>query len=382
MWIEPLKDGRFKYVERYKDPYSEKDRKKSTILTSDSAQAYKKARKILDKKIESAINEKKREKILFHEAIDRWYEGHKKSLRNGSRVVYDAAIKAVKEMVEDDVWISNIDTILLQTAFNKLDYSDEYLSTIKTIFNSVFEYARRMSYIDINPLSDVVLAKNAKTREDYQKIENKYLEREEAEMLINELYRRPSTYRQGRLAEFMFLTGMRIGEATAMQQIDFDFENHQASVNGSIDRFGGGYKKGRKGPVKTNASYRTIDITKRTIELIEKTIDEVKLDSIENEKFLDLNYLFVTKNGVPVQNNSFNASLKKAGNRVNLNHKNLTSHIFRHTHVSWLAEKGYPLKAIMDRVGHEDSKVTNQIYTHVTKNMRANILADLEQDGL
>ncbi|MFQ7236650.1 MAG: tyrosine-type recombinase/integrase, partial [Enterococcus hulanensis] len=144
----------------------------------------------------------------------------------------------------------------------------------------------------------------------------------------------------------------------------------------------GGYKKGVKGPVKTNASYRSIDITTRTIDLVERTIEEVKLGSLTNEKFLNLNYIFVTKNGVPVQTNSFNIALKKAGHRVNLDHKILTSHIFRHTHVSWLAEKGYPLKAIMDRVGHEDSKVTNQIYTHVTKNMRANILADLEQDGL
>ncbi|MFQ7235203.1 MAG: tyrosine recombinase XerC, partial [Enterococcus hulanensis] len=239
MWAEALKDGRFKFVERYKDPYSEKDRKKSTILTSDSPQAYNKARKILDKKIKEAINEKKKEKILFHEALDRWYEGHQKSLRTGSQTVYDAAIKAAKEMIEEDVWISNIDTVLLQTAFNKLNYSDEYLSTIKTIFNSVFEYARRMGYIDASPLSDVVITKNAKTREDYQKIENKYLERDEAERLIKEMYRRPSTYRLARLAEFMFLTGMRIGEATAMQPQDFNFEQQQASVNGSIDRYKG-----------------------------------------------------------------------------------------------------------------------------------------------
>lgn len=60
MWIEKLADGKFKYVERYKDPYSEKTKKKSVILTSDSAQASNKARKLLDKKINEAINEKKK----------------------------------------------------------------------------------------------------------------------------------------------------------------------------------------------------------------------------------------------------------------------------------------------------------------------------------
>ena len=32
MWVEPLKDGRFKFIERYKDPYTEKTRKKSVVL--------------------------------------------------------------------------------------------------------------------------------------------------------------------------------------------------------------------------------------------------------------------------------------------------------------------------------------------------------------
>ena len=381
MWIETLPNGKYKFIERYKDPYTEKMRKKSIILTSNSPQATKKAIKLLDKKIRDTINEKKKEKILFHDAVDNWYEGHQKPLRNSSKSAYVATIKVVKRMINEDVWICNIDAVLLQTAFNKLNYSDEYTSTIKSIFNMVFEYARRMGYIDFNPMTDIIIKKRPKTREDFKKLENKYLEREEAERLIEELYRRPSTYRLARLAEFMFLTGMRIGEATAMQPNDFDLVNHQAHINGSIDRTEG-YRKGIKGPVKTNASYRIIDITERTIDLVQRTINEVSLDAIENPKFEKLNYLFVTKNGVPVQINSFNLGLKKAGARIGLEHKHLSSHIFRHTHISWLAEKGYPLKAIMDRVGHEDSKITNQIYTHVTKNMRANILEDLERNGL
>lgn len=56
------------------------------------------------------------------------------------------------------------------------------------------------------------------------------------------------------------------------------------------------------------------------------------LQIIQNSK--KLNYLFVTKNGVPVQINSFNLGLKKAGARVGLEHKSLSPHIFHHTHIS------------------------------------------------
>ena len=34
--------------------------------------------------------------------------------------------------------------------------------------------------------------------------------------------------------------------------------------------------------------------------------------------------------------------------------KHLTTHIFRHTHISMLSELGVPLKTIMQRVGHND----------------------------
>ena len=47
----------------------------------------------------------------------------------------------------------------------------------------------------------------------------------------------------------------------------------------------------------------------------------------------------------------------------------MTTHIFRHTHISLLAEEGVPLKAIMQRVGHNDPTTTMSIYTHVTKDM-------------
>lgn len=52
--------------------------------------------------------------------------------------------------------------------------------------------------------------------------------------------------------------------------------------------------------------------------------------------------------------------------------KRATPHIFRHTHISMLAEAEVDLKTIMERVGHDDAKTTLKIYTHVTKNMKKN----------
>lgn len=53
--------------------------------------------------------------------------------------------------------------------------------------------------------------------------------------------------------------------------------------------------------------------------------------------------------------------------------------MFRHTHVSKLAETGVPLYVIQHRVGHENSKITEQVYLHITKKVQASLIEKLNQ---
>ncbi|MDD7114985.1 MAG: tyrosine-type recombinase/integrase, partial [Lachnospiraceae bacterium] len=50
--------------------------------------------------------------------------------------------------------------------------------------------------------------------------------------------------------------------------------------------------------------------------------------------------------------------------------RKLTAHALRHTHVSLLAEQGIDFETIARRVGHDGSKVTREIYFHVTKKLK------------
>ena len=47
--------------------------------------------------------------------------------------------------------------------------------------------------------------------------------------------------------------------------------------------------------------------------------------------------------------------------------KSLSPHALRHTHASLLFESGMPIEAISERLGHEDNRITKEIYTHITK---------------
>lgn len=50
MWIEELANGKFKYIERYTDPLTNKYKKVSVTLDKNSSQAQKKAGLILQEK--------------------------------------------------------------------------------------------------------------------------------------------------------------------------------------------------------------------------------------------------------------------------------------------------------------------------------------------
>ncbi|WP_195515891.1 tyrosine-type recombinase/integrase [Enterococcus dispar] len=383
MWMETLPDGRFKYIERYKDPYTEKYKRKSIILTSDSKQAQKKAQKLLDEKIGKAEETATLSDINLHNLVEEWFSHHQKvhRIRPSTIRAYKAQQKVIFDKIDKNTLAKNADTKLFQTFFDGLDYSNDYVSSIKSQLNNVFKYAYRMGYIKENPLDKVQISYSKKDDVAREKIENKYLEKDEAEKLIKELYRRPSTYRAARLAEFMYLTGCRIGEAVILTPEDFSEDFSSASITGTID-YGNGFRAARKGPPKTLMSNRTINLTPRCIKLVERSIDENKLDSLTRNGYLPGEYVFVTKNGTPMIYSSFNRALVRAGERVGLAHKTLTSHIFRHTHVSLLAENGIQLTAIMERVGHEDSDITTKIYTHVTKKMKADITSKLTEIGL
>lgn len=50
--------------------------------------------------------------------------------------------------------------------------------------------------------------------------------------------------------------------------------------------------------------------------------------------------------------------------------RTLKVHALRHTHTAMLAEARVPLETISRRLGHADSKVTPEVYMHITNNMR------------
>ncbi|MBY5021556.1 site-specific integrase [Streptococcus suis] len=378
MWTEAHKSGKVNFIERYRDPYTNRWRRTSVLMEKDTPRIRKEAQKILDAKIANILNHLKTSEMLFTDLFDQWWTFYQQEIKRTSIASLKGNIKEIRDSFGLGIKVVNIDPKYVQTYLDNLDCSRNKKERNKSMLNLAFDYAVDLDIIKDNPARRAKLPRIKKTLEDWKKIEEKYLEEDEIKPLLKELFRRPSTYRAALLAEFMSLNGCRIGEAVSLEPENRDFETKILQLHGTYDHTEG-YRNGEKTTPKTNASYRETIMTTREMEIIQELEFMNELEKNTNPRYRDMGYIFTTKNGVPIQTNSFNLALKKANERLEKPiQKNLTSHIFRHTLVSRLAENRVPLKAIMDRVGHADAKTTTQIYTHITKKLKANVAEIME----
>lgn len=371
MWIEELPNGKYKFFERYKDPYTEKWKRVSITLESGSNRAKKEAQKLLDEKIENVLQKLSTSDRLFTDVLDEWWIFYQKGVRKSSVRIRTPAYKRLSSNFAPDVPIRNIDVAYIKRYISNSNYTASQLNHIKVILNGVFDYAQELGIITNNPARSTTLPKRVITLEDMQSVTEKYLEPEELNALLKELYRTNQTYRAGLLAEFMSLNGCRIGEAVAIEKHNYHKERRELDIHGTLDSVD---RNAKKELTKTLSSYRTTNLTNREMEILDEFIKLNDITASATVGFPETDYIFLNSRGKPMQRNSFNASLQKANQRLDKPiNKPLSSHIFRHTLISMLAENNIPVKAIMARVGHKDSNTTMQIYTHVTKSMKSNI---------
>lgn len=369
------RNGKFRYFQDYKDPLTEKRKTVSCTLNSKSRAAQKQARIILTERIEKALEKSTlfpvQKTIRLGNAVDEWVKFYKKIVKpstfNGLKNV---GAKKIKQFFGENTLLNKITPKYIENVVDRMQYDSGYkLSTVKTLYSYIrvfFTWSTKKGYFEHNPINDVSISwkKNTEPR----KIENKFLENDELEAVLSYAYKHAK--RVAPLIEWLYLTGMRLGEAAALSFDDIKWTNgvYIASVTGTLNYLGVPASERKKSlSPKTQGSFRNIELSNRAVEIInyQKTIEH-RTDFIFENRF---GYAFVPEN--------VNKSLQIIQRELNLN-KKLTSHIFRHTHISKLAELGVPLYVIQQRVGHT-SKVTEEIYLHVTKKAKRKMIDKLDE---
>ncbi|EJO9581419.1 TPA: site-specific integrase [Staphylococcus aureus] len=397
MWIEKFKnknnETKYRYYEKYKDPYTDKWKRVSVVLNKDTKQSQKEAMFRLEEKIKEKLNNKSSSELktlTFHALLDEWLEYHIKT--SGSKVTtiknFKSRMKNIKKNIPEDLLLNKVDTKYMQTFINELSNtrSQNQLSRQLGDLRESIKYAVKFyDYPNEHLLTAVKLPKKSKTIEDIQKEEAKmynYLEMKQVLQIRDHILNNPRINKRMRvlvasLIELQALTGMRIGELQALQKSDIDLEKQIIHINGTIHwvKHEGGY--GYKDTTKTKGSNRKITINKRSVSILKNIMLENKKLSLWNDGYIDREFIFTTKTGNPLYTHKINNILADTTKSLKIN-KKITSHTFRHTHISLLVEMNISLKAIMKRVGHIDEKTTIQVYTHVTEKMDRELTQKLE----
>lgn len=342
-------------------------------------EALARAEKALEDFIKLGTDSRTLNKISFEEAGEEWLKDYAKT--NVKERTVDVRKDQLKLLYGyyGKVPVSKLTFKHHQNMLNDLDDRGYATTTIKganVTANLVMKYAIKNKWRLDNPFIDTFVPTKALTVEEIENdpIQEKILEKDElAEFLW--AAKEYGLYMDNEIFHLLAFSGMRSGELCALKDTDFFFDTSDIRITKTLYYPKNNMRTYKLTPPKTKGSIRRIGIIDSVMSGLEKHILTLPDRRAGFKKVFDdyddKNFVFGHDNGYPhIPKNILNR-MERLLAKTSIK-KKATPHIFRHTHVSMLAEAQVDLKTIMDRVGHDDAKTTLQIYTHVTHKMKIN----------
>ena len=357
MWIEERqskKGTRYKYCERFELPNGE-IRKVSVIFNTNSSHARKQATIELQRKYEQAVKEIDINKVVtYYDVAMSWLEHTEPTVKRSTHINHTIYVNKIFSYIDKALPIADLTAVTLEDVLHKVYYvenlSYSYTRATFTTMKAIYKHAKRKKLIpSLIDFEDIEIKKKPFSHSDIAKKQNKFLDAVELKETLMQLSKIDS--RISLLFEFVSLTGLRIGELLALRYSDYDKENATININGTIQYDYKNSSEIKRGTPKNIYSVRNVSLSDRAVSILDSIMLENKRRSLWFEGYIDHGYIFTSSRGNPYDIQFLNRRLKG----VHIEGKHLTTHIFRHTHISMLAELGVPLKTIMQRVGHHDS---------------------------
>lgn len=390
MWVEEQPNGKFKFRQNYIDPLKSTPdhivlKKVSVTLTKNTRQAQNKARQLLQEKINKKLKILKSDNS--HITIEELFSKYLKRIADedkpyGTQILAERSCRFFKKEFGADTIASNITTPMLNTYFHNLlytggkdgkGYANETVKGRKCFPALAYSLGVSQGLLKNNPFADLKIDWKDEFVKKKKRMEDKFLTDDEYQLILANCVKTRSGHPPAPdirdLLVWMYETGMRIGEAVALQVSDIIVKDgkYYAQVTGTIEVHSenGHVVLKKSAKPKSESSWREIYLPKKAVDIYKKYSN--------HSDFLFINQ----RTNKPFNPTMVDQYLKHIGERNDM-HKKISSHIFRHTHVSKLAEKGVPIELITRRVGHSNSKITKEIYLHVTQKMQNEFENEIE----
>lgn len=359
MYVRKTAEGKYRYAERYRDHLTGKQREVSVTLAKDTNAARKEASMLLQQKIAEASahsSDQIRLKELCERFVKHQYEQHKAS----TAMQDEMHLVAVQKLIGPDAIVSRITTEIITDALRRSGKTATWKNQKIRHIQLLWRWAYRQGYVDSTTVIDRL--ERLPEPSSRQKVIDKYMESEDLKAVLSDMAEsKDCNTMYLLLTETLALTGMRIGEAIALKVSDIDFEKEEITID------------------KTYAiNVRTVQSTKtetsdRVIYMREELREHMAL-IVARQKQMQIAYgfrtdiLFPWTDGGYMHYEAYSKYFRDHTKKV-LGHP-LKVHSLRHTYTSLMAEAGVPIEVISRQLGHADSRITRDIYMHITEKVK------------
>ena len=307
-----------------------------------------KTEKEVERKI-LAYQEKKESGPLFSEVADQWKEEHFPALSYNTLRCYTAPYQRILgwfggELIKD-IHAPDITPFILHLSAKR--FSQKTVNTHLSVLSMIFDYAIRQGIIFVNPTIAIQVPKGLPKRK-----------RSAPEPSDIRIVQQSKGKTFGLFALLLLYTGLRRGEALALTYGDIDLSAKLIHVRRTL------YWQHNRPMLKSPKT----DAGIRDVVLLDVLASE--LPKGESEK-----YLFSDDGGnTPLSDKRARRLWELYQRETGLK---ITPHELRHAYATLLFESGVGVKEAQDLLGHANAAVTNDIYTHIRKSYREDLIQKL-----
>ncbi len=272
--------------------------------------------------------------------------GYKKSLKRILPIIGNRKLKDITPFVLDNMY----QKLRIGKNGQELGYHSNY--NLYKVVNVMFNQAIRWEIMDKNPN-----LKASKPKKEHK--EKNFYDVYQVKKLLDVLENESIKYKM--LIVLALDSGARRSEICALRWSDIDLDTRMVSITKSLKVVEGVIDEKT---TKTESSIRTIKLSEATINLIKeykKWQDAYKL--VNKQRWIGKDdRVFTSLNGSYMFPGTCDHILRKIVKKYNLDP--ICFHELRHTCASLLINSGVDPKTVSKRLGHSDTSITMEIYTH------------------
>lgn len=297
-------------------------------------------------------------KMTYKDFLEDWLENKKNSIRSQTHINYVTIAKTHVIPELGSLLVQQLNPLVLQKFIKGLTHkglSSGYIKKIIDVLNGSMEKAKRLGIISANPVEFV-------ERPRITKEEMKVWDTKEVEQFIS-IAQFDRLYIAFLLA---ITTGMRQGEILGLRWKDIDFENNTLCIRQTLSHDG----KTLNSEAKTKSSLRSIHLPDETLQALKShrvLILQEKLKS--GKQYKDNDLVVCTTVGTPVTPRNLSRTWYRLIKQSTVTP--IRFHDLRHTHATLLLKQGIHVKVVAERLGHSNTRMTLDTYSHVQPTMQA-----------